>query len=255
MQKMVIGNLKMNILTLAERKKYFESFKKEFKKNKTKNTRIVLCPPYVHIEAFIKELKAKNVSIGAQNIFWEEKGSYTGEVSAPMVKNLGGEYVLIGHSERRKYFSESNEIANTKIKIAIKNGLKPIYCVGETKKQRLAGKTSEVIIEQIKEGLAEIPASKMHSVIIAYEPIWAVGSNTVPTYNEILEVKILLKKMFTNKYGADITKKISILYGGSVDISSSAQVCLQPDMDGVLIGGESLKPSEFLKIAEIINKN
>ena len=255
MQKLIIGNLKMNITTLAERENFFESFKKELKNAKLKNTQIVLCVPAVHLEAFVKQLKNKVVAIGTQNIFWEEKGSYTGEISAPMVKSLGGEYVIIGHSERRKYFFESNEIANAKIKMSIKNGLKPIYCVGETKEQHLAGITSEVVIDQIEKGLAEIPASKMHSVVIAYEPVWAIGSGLVPTCNEILEVKILLKKIFTNKYGADIAKKISILYGGSVNVSSSAQVCSQPEMDGALVGGESLKPSEFLKIAEIIDKN
>lgn len=255
MQKLIVGNLKMNILTLAERKKYFESFKKELNKKRISNSKIVLCPPPIHIEQFSKNLKSKAVSIGAQNIFWEEKGSYTGEISAPMVKSLGGDYVIVGHSERRKYFSENNEIANAKIKIAIKNGLKPIYCVGETKKQRLSGETSEVIIKQIAEGLMEIPASKMHSIAIAYEPVWAVGSDVIPASDEIMEVKILLKKIFTNKYESNIAKKISILYGGSVNALTVVQTCLQPGMDGVLVGRESLKPSEFLKIAEIIAKN
>lgn len=254
MQKLIIGNLKMNLLTVAERDKYLKSFAKELKGKKINNSHIILCPPNVHIETFRKQVKSKNVSIGSQNIFWEEKGSYTGEVSAPMVKNLGAEYVIVGHSERRKYFSEDNEIANAKIKMATKYGLRVIYCVGETAEQRQAGKTSDIIIYQVEKGLAGVPLLKIPSITIAYEPVWAVGSDLVPTSNEILEVRILLKKFLMKKYGNAVAEKIKILYGGSVKVPFLQQVCLQPQMDGVLIGRESLKPSEFLKIAEIIDK-
>jgi triosephosphate isomerase len=254
MKKLIVGNLKMNILTLVERDKYFESFEKELKKKKLVNSQIVLCPPAVHVESFVKNLKTKSVSVGAQNIFWEERGSYTGEISAPMVKNLGAEYVILGHSERRKYFSETNEIVNAKIKIAIKNGLKPIYCVGETQEERLAGNTTDIIRQQINTGLAGVPASKMHLITIAYEPIWAVGTDKIPESNEILEVKILLKKMFTDTYGPDIAGKIAILYGGSVKAAFAQKVCVEPGLDGVLVGRESLVPNEFIKIAEIIDK-
>ncbi len=253
--KLIVGNLKMNILTLAERDRYFESFKKEMKGAEIADAHIVLCPPAVHIESFVKKLKTETVSIGAQNIFWEERGSYTGEVSAPMVKNLEAEYVIVGHSERRKYFAETDAIANMKIKSALKSGLKPVYCIGETKEQRLADSTAAVIAQQIKEGLAEIPASKMSSVVIAYEPVWAVGSDAVPSCDEVMEVRILLKKIFTDAYGPAVADKINILYGGSVKAATVAQVCLAPGMDGVLIGRESLVPAEFIKIAKIIDKN
>lgn len=245
----------MNLLTLTERERYFESFKKELKKKKLSNSQIILCPPSVHVETFAKKLKTKIVSVGAQDIFWEERGSYTGEISAVMVKNVGAGYVIIGHSERRKYFGETNETANAKIKMALKSGLKVIYCVGEKKEDRAAGNTAKVIMEQIKKGLVEIPASKIASVIIAYEPVWAVGSDVIPTSDEILGVKILLKKIFTDTYGSKATEKIGLLYGGSVKAKTAEQVCSGPGMDGVLVGRESLIPSEFLKIAEIIDKS
>jgi triosephosphate isomerase len=139
MQKLIVGNLKMNILTISEREKYFESFKKEIKNKKLTNSQIVFCPPSVHIESFVKKVKSKNVSVGAQNIFWEEKGSYTGEISAPMIKNLGAEYVILGHSDQRRYFFENDEKINLKISAALKNGLKIVLCIGENGEQKKSG--------------------------------------------------------------------------------------------------------------------
>ena len=253
MQKIIIANLKMNLLTLAERERYIESFKKELKNKNLANSQIVLCPPAVHIEQFSKSLKTKNVSIGAQNIFSEERGSYTGEISAPMTKSVGAKYVIIGHSERKKYFFENNQTANAKIKIALKSGLVPVFCVGETKEERLSGNAADVIMRQMTEGLADISSAKIQSVVIVYEPIWAVGSDETPTGNEILEAKILIRKLFSHAYGPEVANKIKILYGGSVKAKTVDQVCLEPGMDGVLVGRESLIPSEFLKIAETLD--
>ena len=245
----------MNILTMAERDRFFETFKKEMKGKELGNSSVVLCPPAVHVESFVKKLKSEKVSIGGQDAFWEERGSYTGEISSPMLKNLGAEYVIIGHSERRRYFSEINDTANSKVKMALKNGLKVIYCVGETSEQRQAGNTPEVIIEQVMQGLLEVPATKINSVTVAYEPVWAVGSDVIPTSNEILEVKVLIRKILADMYGLAAAEKIRILYGGSVKAATAEQVCLDPGMDGVLVGRESLVPQEFLKVAEIIDKN
>jgi triosephosphate isomerase len=255
MQKIIVGNLKMNLLTIAERDRYFESIKKEMRNKQFANTQIVLCPPAVHFESFVKKIKTKNISIGAQNIFWEERGSYTGEISASMVKNFGVEYVIVGHSERRKYFFETNEIANAKIKIALKNKLEVVYCVGESEDQRLTGQTMKVISDQMINGLVEIPASKMSLIKIAYEPVWSVGTDKIPEENSILEIKILIKKILTEKYGATIAEKVMLLYGGSVKAAFVQRVCIGPGMDGVLIGRESLIPSEFVKIIKIIDKN
>lgn len=255
MKNLIIGNLKMNILTLVERERYIETFKKELKSKKLPDSKIILCPPAVHIENFFKNIKSDKVFFGAQNIFSEERGSYTGEISAPMIKNIGAKYVIVGHSERKRYFFEDNQIANAKIRLALKNGLIPVYCVGETKDERLLGNAAEVIMKQITEGLADISSAKIQTVVIVYEPVWAVGSDEVPTCNEILEAKILIKKLFSHAYSPAIAEKIKILYGGSVKNKTVKQVCLDAGMDGALIGRESLIPSEFLKIAEAISMN
>jgi triosephosphate isomerase (TIM) len=254
MSKLIVGNLKMNLLTVAERDRYFESFKKELKGKKLSQSAVVLCPPAVHVEAFAKKLKTNSVSIGAQNIFWEERGSYTGEISAAMVKNFGAEFIIAGHSERRRYFGETNAQINAKMKSALKSGLSVILCVGETKEEKAQGKTSDVIVQQIRECLADIPVTKMSKVVIAYEPVWAVGSDVVPASNEIMQAKILIKKTLMVLHSIDCAEKVLILYGGSVKAKTAQQVCVQPEMDGALIGRESLIPREFIEIAEIIDK-
>ena len=253
MQKLIVGNLKMNLLTIAERDRYLESFEKDLKNLSGNKVEIVLCPPAVHLERFVEKLKLKNVSVGAQNIFWEERGSFTGEISSLMVKNIGCKYVILGHSERRKYFAETNEIINAKIKAALKDELIPIVCVGESQAERENGEMAEVIMEQLNQSLSDVPISKITDVVFAYEPVWAVGSDAIPTSDEILEVKITIRKLLVEKYGASAAEKVRILYGGSVNSKNVAQVCLEPQMDGVLIGRESLIPNEFLKIVEIIN--
>lgn len=252
MEKMIVGNLKMNLLSVAERDRYFEAFKKESKGMNIDGHEIVLCVPAVHLEAFAKKIKSKSVSIGAQNIFWEEKGSFTGEISSAMAANLGAQHVIVGHSERRKYFGETSCDANLKIKSALKNKLTPIYCVGETKEEKENGTAAQAIVQQIMEGFAELTSLQAQKVVIAYEPVWAVGSDQIPMSDEILEVRILLKKIFAEKYDLAAAEKIKVLYGGSVKAESVKQVCLQPGLDGVLVGRESLVPRDFLKIVNAI---
>ncbi len=254
MEKIVVGNLKMNISSVAERDRYFESFKKELKELKVAKTQVVLCVPAVHLESFAKKIKSKIVSIGLQNIFWEDKGSYTGEISAVMATNLGAQFVIIGHSERRKYFGETNSENNLKIKAALKSKLTPVYCIGETKDEKDAGNAAQVIIEQITEGFADLSSTQAQKVVIAYEPVWAVGSDSIPTSDEILEVKILLKKIFAEMYGLPVVEKMTVLYGGSVKAESVDQVCNQPGLNGVLVGRESLIPRDFFKIVSAIEK-
>ncbi|EKE24992.1 MAG: triosephosphate isomerase [uncultured bacterium] len=254
--KFVIGNLKMNISSAQERDRYFESFKKEVKNIKTEpDTQIVLCVPSLFLETFSKKIKSKGISIGVQNIFWEEKGSFTGETSPLSAANLGAQYAIIGHSERRRYFNETSEQANLKIKAALKNKLTPVYCVGETKEEREEGTAAESIISQIRRGMEELTPGQAEKVIIAYEPVWAVGSDLVPTSDEILEVKILLKKILVEKYGLAVAEKVSILYGGSVKAESINQLCLEPGLDGVLVGRESLMPRDFLKIVSVMESD
>lgn len=253
MEKLIVGNLKMNLLTIAERDRYLESLKKELKGKEFSNSEIVLCPPSIHLESFAGKIEDGDFAVGAQNVFWEDRGSFTGEISAPMVKNVGAKFVIVGHSERRKNFGETNEILKAKVNAVLNSNLTPIFCVGETLEERQNGETSEVIVKQIHEGLADVPVSKIASVVIAYEPVWAVGSDAVPTSDEIMEVKILLKKIFADTFGVPVSEKMRILYGGSVKALITKQVCLDPGMDGVLVGRESLIPMELVKIAEIIN--
>lgn len=255
MQKLIVGNLKMNLLTTTERDRYLESLKKELKSKEFSNCKLVVCPPSIHLESFTGKMENGDFAVGAQNIFSEDRGSFTGEISAPMVKNVGASFVIIGHSERRKNFGETNEILKAKVGAVLNSNLTPIFCVGETLEERQNGKTADVIINQIHEGLADVPVSKIASVVIAYEPVWAVGSDAVPTSDEIMAVKILLKKIFADTFGVPVSEKMRILYGGSVKALTVKQVCIDPGMDGVLVGRESLIPLEFVKIAEIISQN
>ncbi len=252
MNKIIVANLKMNILSKTERDQYLELFQKELAGKKIKNCEIVLCPPAIHLEGFEKA-KIKKTKIGAQNMFWEEKGSYTGEISPLMLKNFGCEYVIVGHSERRRYFCERDEEINFKIISALKNRLMPIICVGESKVEKDSGQTLKIISQQVKNALEKISRTKAENIIIAYEPIWSVGTDVIPTENEIMEAKVLIRKILSGLFGVKYAEKVKIIYGGSVSSLNVDQVCLKPGLDGVLVGRESLTPHEFIKIAEIIN--
>jgi triosephosphate isomerase (TIM) len=253
MQKLIIGNLKMNLLSAIERDRYLQWMDKELAGKKFKNSEIVLCPPFVHLESFQK-WKNKIVKRGAQNMFAEIKGSYTGEISPMMLKNFGCEYVIIGHSERRRYFSENNHEINLKIISALKNGLKPVLCVGETKTEKEDQLMLKIITNQIKEALADVSRIKLAQIVIAYEPVWAVGTDIVPSTNEIMGAKVLIRKVLVEMFGKKYAEAARILYGGSVNVKTAKQVCLDAEMDGVLVGRESLQPREFIKIAQIIDK-
>ncbi|MFA6973902.1 MAG: triose-phosphate isomerase [Parcubacteria group bacterium] len=251
-KKLVVGNLKMNLLNAQERERYLQWLDKELKGKKLKNSEIVLCPPFVHLEAFQKFKKTK---LGAQDMFPEAKGSYTGEISPVMLKNFGCEYVIIGHSERRRYFSENNHEINLKINAALKNGLKPILCVGETKIEKENHEALRIITQQVTEALSGISRAKAEQIIIAYEPVWAIGSGLVPTANEVMEGKLLIRKILVDLFSKKYAEMVRILYGGSVNTKTVTQVCVEAGMDGALIGRESLLPHEFIKIVQIIDGN
>jgi triosephosphate isomerase (TIM) len=254
MKKIVIGNLKMNLLSIEERDKYIAWIKKEIVGKKLGNVDVVVCPPYVHLEAF-KKSKGKILKIGAQNMFPEKQGSYTGEISPIMLKNFGCEYVILGHSERRRYQGEKGDEISLKVFSAIKHGLVPILCIGEKKEEREAGKSAEVISRQLVESLSRIRPSMLEKIIVAYEPAWSVGSDNVPTSNQIMESKLLIRKILFEVFGKKYSNKPRIIYGGSVSTKFVEQTCIEPEMDGALIGRESLLPNEFIKIAEIINNS
>ncbi|EKE16124.1 MAG: hypothetical protein ACD_11C00029G0004 [uncultured bacterium] len=255
MKKYIIGNLKMNLLTVAERERYLDSVGTEFKKSKISNSKIILCPPIIHLEKFFERFEKTEIGAGSQDIFIEDRGSFTGETSPATVKNIGGEFSIIGHSERRKYFGETDQIVNEKIKAALRNNLQPIFCVGESEEERKNDLTFGVLEKQLREGLLDVSAFKADKIIIVYEPIWAVGTDNIPAGDVIMEVKILIRKILTDMYSNEIAEKMPILYGGSVNSKSVMQVCVEPRMDGVLVGRESLIPVEFLKIAGVIDNN
>lgn len=245
----------MNITSQIERDNYFKGMENSLAGKEFKNIQVILCPPFIHLETFKNKIKNRAVFFGAQNIHEDESGRFTGEVSAPMVKNFGGDYVIIGHSERRKYFLENNELVNKKIKAALKNNLTPIICIGETKEDRENGQIKSMITNQLLEVLDGISDKKISQLVLVYEPVWAIGSGKTPTGDEIMEIRILMQKILKDKFDLSFEDMPRIVYGGSVDFKNIKKVCIESGMDGVLVGGESLHPGDFIKIGEVLENN
>ncbi len=206
---------------------------------------IVLAPPFTALNAVAEAIKGTNVALSAQNLFWEDKGAFTGEISAEMLLDLGCKYVIIGHSERRQYFGETDETVNRKVKQALKKGLFPIMCVGETLAEREAGKLKEIISRQVAGGLKDITAEDMKKAVIAYEPVWAIGTGKTATPEQANEVHALIREKVSSLYSADIAGGLRIQYGGSVTPENVSSLMAKPDIDGALVGGASLKPESF----------
>jgi triosephosphate isomerase len=210
-----------------------------------KDRDIVLAPPFTSLEAVSETIKGTNVVLAAQNMHWEDKGAYTGEISAEMLLDLGCRYVIIGHSERRQYFGETDETVNKKVKQALKKGLQPILCVGETLAERDAGKLNDVIGRQVTGGLKDIGAGDMKKLVIAYEPVWAIGTGKTATPEQANEVHSLIRQQVKALYSAEIAEGLRIQYGGSVTPDNVSTLMAMPDIDGALVGGASLKPESF----------
>ncbi len=252
-KKIIVGNLKMNLNSFSERKKYLDELKKENARNEFSNRiEIVLCPPILHFEFFKTEIP-KNIRLGAQNIFWEERGSYTGETSPLAINNFGCEYVICGHSERRKYLGETGHMIGLKTEAVLRNDLMAIICIGETLEERRMGKTFEVIKNQMNDAFSNVAEDKIKKIIIAYEPVWSVGSNIIPTTDEIMEARLLIRKVLTQKYSSDVASEVKIIYGGSVSVRTVEKVCFGSGMDGALIGRESMVPEEFFRIVKMFD--
>ncbi|MBQ8524650.1 MAG: triose-phosphate isomerase [Clostridia bacterium] len=211
---------------------------------------VVLCVPFVDIAAAVEAAKGTNVKIGAQNVHFEAKGAFTGEISASMLLECGVEYVIIGHSERRQYFGETDETVNLRTKAALAAGLKVILCLGEIKEERLAGITDEVVAMQTKLDLAGISADDMKNVIIAYEPVWAIGTGLTATPDQADETCGVIRATLAKLYGADLADATVIQYGGSMNDGNAAELLSKVNVDGGLIGGASLVPAKFAKIVE-----
>ena len=242
-KKIVAGNWKMN-MTQSKKEKLCEDIK-EVEKSDTVD--VVYCVPAIDIVPVVEAVKGTNVKVGAENMYFEEKGAYTGEISAEMLKDAGVEYVIIGHSERRDYFKEDDELLNKKVKKAIEAGLTPILCCGESLEQREMGITLDWIRMQIKSDLAGVAASDVANLVIAYEPIWAIGTGKTATSDQAQEVCGAIRACIKEMYDDATAEAVRIQYGGSVNAGNAAELFAKPDIDGGLVGGASLKP-EFGQI-------
>lgn len=246
----VAGNWKMN-KTVAEACDLVSTIKTKLQE--IPNVEKVLCPPFISIPALHELIQDSDIGLGAQNLYWEEKGAFTGEIAPAMVKEFC-KYVIVGHSERRTYFGETDESVNRKVSAAIRIGLTPIVCVGETLDQYESGLTSEVVRRQIKVGLAGIDPvdpSSARRIIVAYEPVWAIGTGKASSAENANQVHAqVIRPALSDLFGEDVAQSIRIQYGGSVTASNAAEFFAQPEIDGALVGGASLKPDEFVAITK-----
>ncbi len=215
---------------------------------------VVICVPFVDLVTALEKTKGTNIHVGAENVHFEASGAYTGEVSAPMLAEMGVEYVVVGHSERRQYFAETDETVNKRARAALAAGLKPIICVGESLAQREQGITEELVRLQVKIALGGMSAADLANVVIAYEPIWAIGTGRTATAEQAQEVCAAIRRVVGELYGADVAKALTVQYGGSMNAGNAAELVAKPDVDGGLIGGASLKADQFAVIVEAATK-
>ena len=243
-RKVIAGNWKMNMLP-NEAIEYIQNFEELVKDT---NNEVILCVPYIDLFYCLMNAQGTNIKIGAQNMHWKENGAYTGEVAPKMLKSIGVEYVIIGHSERRAYFAETDETVNLKVKAAFENELKPIVCVGESLEQREAGKAEEIITSQTRLALEGLSNDQVKNTIIAYEPIWAIGTGKTATSEDANDAIKAIRAEIAKIYGDAVAEEVIIQYGGSVKSSNAKELFTTSDIDGGLVGGASLKPDEFAKI-------
>ena len=241
---MIAGNWKMNT-TVSEAIKLIGDMRSDL--DSITALEKVICPPFISLSSASEILKGSNIKVGAQNLYYEDKGAYTGEISPLMLIGIC-EYAIIGHSERRQYFKENGEIVSKKVATALKHNLKPILCVGENLKDYEAGKTREVVTEQITSSLSGI--DKADTLTVAYEPIWAIGTGKAATGKEANETIKIIRATIASKYSTKIAANMRILYGGSVTAANIAEFVSEPDIDGALVGGASLKAGDFINIVK-----
>ena len=248
-KKVIAGNWKMNMLPDATIR-FIDELTPLVKDTENE---VILCVPYTDLFYALLTAQNTNIKIGAQNMHWEESGAYTGEVSGQMLKAIGVEYVIIGHSERRQYFAETDETVNKKLKSAFKYGLKPIVCVGETLEERESGKAEEIITSQTEKALEGLSKDQVENTIIAYEPIWAIGTGKTATAEDANNAIKSIRNKISNIYGQMVAERVIIQYGGSVKASNAKELFTMSEIDGGLVGGASLKSEEFAKIVNYNN--
>ena len=215
---------------------------------------VVICVPFTDLVTAVAKTKGTNIHVGAENVHFEKSGAFTGEISADMLVDLGVEYVIVGHSERRQYFAETDQTVNKKVHAVLNAGMNPIICVGESLEQRETGITNEWIALQVKSALYGVPADKLRRCIIAYEPIWAIGTGKTATAEQAGEVCSNIRATIRALYGARVARAVTIQYGGSMNPKNAAELLAQPDIDGGLIGGAALKPEQFVDIINAANQ-
>lgn len=245
-KRIVAGNWKMN-KTPQQTKELINVLKPLV--GDEENTEVVFCPPFICLTTAIEAVKGTNIKIGAQNMYYEESGAFTGEIAPDMIKEAGCDYVILGHSERRAYFGETDEIINKKVLKAFEHDLMPIICVGETLEQREQGITEDLVRLQTKIALKDVPAADAEKAVIAYEPVWAIGTGRTATNEQAQEVCGAIRKVLVEIYGVETAEKIRIQYGGSVNAGNAAELFGMPDIDGGLVGGASLK-ADFATIVK-----
>lgn len=248
MKPLIVANWKCNPTSLAEAKELFNSVKNGVKN--IKNVEMVICPPFIYLEGLKSD---SNLKIGAQDSFCENCGPFTGAISVKMLKNLGCQYIIIGHSERREHFKETDLMINKKIKAVLRERLKPILCVGETEKHKNKRGFSIIIKTQLEKGLRKIPQTQMSEVIIAYEPVWAIGTGKPCQPVQAQVTNLFIRKIISRLYSRNLAEKIPVLYGGSVNRENAINYLKESGMKGLLIGGASLKPEEFIGIVKDVD--
>lgn len=239
------ANWKLNN-TVPEALKFIAAFTTELKSQG--NVDVVIAPPFTALYAAKEAMDGTGIALAAQNLFWEDNGAFTGEVSGPMLRDTGCIYVIVGHSERRQLFGETDETVNKRLFAALKSDLIPIMCVGETLEERESNRTWEVVGRQLRDGLKGIDLAALRDFVIAYEPVWAIGTGRNATPDQAQEVHGLIRAHLKDKYGAELADRTRILYGGSVKPSNSRDLMQKPDIDGALVGGASLNPQHFAAI-------
>ncbi|MFM7203640.1 MAG: triose-phosphate isomerase [Myxococcota bacterium] len=245
-RSLIAGNWKM-FKTSAQAVELVDALKKALSDIGDRD--IVVAPPFTALESVVRHLKGGSIAVAGQNMHWLDQGAYTGEVSAPMLKALGCEYVILGHSERRQHFGETDTTVNQRLKSALNHGLKPILCIGETLKERNEGKTWQVLTRQVVQGLNGVPESVVASMVIAYEPVWAIGTGVTATEAQAQEAHAFLRTLMVESYRKYVASSCRILYGGSVKPDNVDGLMALPDVDGVLVGGASLEAASFIRIA------
>lgn len=252
-KKIVAGNWKMN-LDYNEGLSLFSEIINMIKDEVTGKQEAVVCSPFIHLHSLAQLAKGYNkISLGAQNAHQAESGAFTGEISAKMIRSVGAAYVILGHSERRQYFGETNELLAKKTDIVLKNELRPIFCIGETLQEREVNKHFDVIKSQLTEGIFHLDAAQFGKLVIAYEPVWAIGTGVTASSAQAQEIHAFIRKEIAAKYNQQVADDTTILYGGSCNPTNAPELFAQPDIDGGLIGGASLKSRDFVDILRVFN--